>query len=283
VPDAHVTVLMPVREYQPAYLERALESILAQTSRRWQLLVIDDGADAGLGEILGGALGDDRVEVVTSESRGLAAALNSGTRHARTGFVSFLSADDMWTPDAVEVLTSFIERFPEVDLFHASRRFIDEQGRAISGVQDSRDAFAVADFESGTSPVKHPLCWRRDLALELGGFDESLDPVGVDDYDFPWSLAEAGARFMAVPECLYLLRDHREGFRLTTHVPRSVQVRALRRIMTKHGVDRAQVESHISEAKQGYLRQCLYRSRLDRWLKQLLGHDSRRGWRESYR
>ena len=107
--------------------------------------------------------------------------------------------------------------------------------------------------------------------------------IGVDDYDFPWSLAEAGARFMAVPECLYLVRDHRDGFRLTTHVPRSVQVRALRRIMRKHGVGRARVDLIVVEAKRGYLRQCLYRSRLDRWLKERLGHDPQRGWRESYR
>lgn len=277
-----MTVLVPVRDYHPAYLERALGSILGQTSPRWQLLVIDDGANAGLSEILGGALGDDRVRVVPSEPRGFAAALNTGLRHAGTDFVSVLFADDVWAPAAVEVLMSFIERFPEVDVFHASRMFIDEQDRAISEVQRARDTFTLADFQNG-SPVKHPLCWRRERALGLGGLDESLDSIGIDDYDFPWSLADAGARFMAIPDCLYLVRDHRDGFRLTTHVPRSVHVRALRRIMRKHGVGRAQVKSMVIGAKQSYLRQCLYRSRPDRWLKERLGHDPRRGWRESYR
>jgi hypothetical protein len=52
--------------------------------------------------------------------------------------------------------------------------------------------------------------------------------------------------------------------------------------MRKHGVERARIESILGEAKNDYLRQCLYRSRLDRWLKQRLRHDPRQGWRESY-
>jgi GT2 family glycosyltransferase len=112
--------------------------------------------------------------------------------------------------------------------------------------------------------------------------DESLDPIGIDDYDFPWRMAEAGVRFMAISDCLYLWRDHRESFRLTTHVPRNAQVRTLRRIMRKHGVRRARVELQIAAHRRSQLRQCLYRSPLDRWLKARLGHDPRRGWREPY-
>lgn len=279
--EARITVLMPVREYHGTYLQRAVASIRDQTSPRWQLVVVDDGARA-LRATLGDALTDDRVMVVPSTPRGFAAALNTGMRNAATDFVSVLFADDVWAPRAIEVLTSFIERFPDVDVFHASRMFIDEQDRPISDVQRAREAFTLADFENG-SPVKHPLCWRRDRAFSLGGLDTSLDPIGIDDYDFPWSLAEAGARFMAVPDCLYLVRDHRDAFRLTTHVPLSIHVRALRRIMRKHGVPKTRVESQITQAKQGYLRQCLYRSRLDRWLKQTLRHEPRRAWRESYR
>jgi len=177
--DASLTVLMPIRDYHPAFLEAALESILGQTSPRWRLLVIDDGANGALNPIVGG-LADDRVQVLPSEPRGFAAALNTGMRHAGTDFVSVLFGDDEWVPNVVEVLTSSIENFREVDVFHGSRQIIDEDGRAISNVYSARLSFTLADFEIG-SPVKHPMCWRRDLALELGGFDESLEPHGVDD------------------------------------------------------------------------------------------------------
>ena len=86
--------------------------------------------------------------------------------------------------------------------------------------------------------MKHLLCWRREKALAVGGIDESLASVGPDDYDFPWCMAERGAVFKAIDEPLYVVRDHRECERLTTHLPLSVHKRDLRRILEKHGVER---------------------------------------------
>ena len=84
--------------------------------------------------------------------------------------------------------------------------------------------------------MRNLLCWRRQKGLSVGGLDESLNSVGPDDYDFPWTMAERGARFRAVYECLYYYRDHRRGYRLTTHLPRRVQRREEDRIQRKHGV-----------------------------------------------
>ncbi len=138
-------------------------------------------------------------------------------RAARTEFVSILLGDDLWAEDAVEVLERNLATRPDVDFFHSARRIIDDHGAPISGVAPPVEDVSREHFLTG-APVKHLLCWRRELGLSIGGIDESLNSVGPDDYDFPWSMAEAGARFGAVPECLYVYRDHRSGFRLTTHL-----------------------------------------------------------------
>jgi glycosyltransferase involved in cell wall biosynthesis len=273
-----LTVLLPVRHYQPEYLRRAAASILAQTSPRWRLLVVDDGADREMGAVLAPLLADPRARLVASEGRGLAAALNTGMREADTEYVAILLGDDLWSPDAVGVLARSIEENPEVDVFHSSRRFIDGDDAPISGIYPAREAVRLADFVHG-SPVKHLLCWRRRLALELGGLDERL-AVGPDDYDLPWTLCEHGARFMAVPECLYFLRDHRDSYRITTHLPLSVHLRHLRRMMRKHGVGRLARERALLVARHDYLHQCLFRNRLHRRLRERTGYDARRGWRE---
>ena len=104
-----------------------------------------------------------------------------------------------------------------------------------------------------------------------------------DDWDFPWTMLEQGAAFRAVPRALYILRDHRESFRLTTHVPRSVQLATMRRIMNKHGASEEAIRACMREARRSFLRQSLFRSTLHRWLRQRLGFDARRGWREQYR
>lgn len=274
---------MPVKNYQRDFLVKALDSLTHQSCPDWRLLIIVEREDVAKFEhLLEDELTDARSRLIVNEGRKLAGAMNTGMRHAETSFVAILLADDMWAPIAAEVLTSRIRLHPDHDFFHSSRVIIDENERPISGVYPSRETFEMEDFMLA-SPVKHLLCWRRELALSFGGMDESLNNVGPDDYDFPWTMAEHGARFQAIPEALYLYRDHRDAERLTTHLPLSVHLKEIRRILRKHGATRAEMKAMLARAKSSYLRQCLYRNRADKWLKELIGHEARRGWRETYR
>jgi glycosyltransferase involved in cell wall biosynthesis len=281
--DASITVLLPVRSFHPPYLTAAVGSILRQTSPAWRLLVIGEvGNMATVGGLLERELDDARIELIVREGRRLPAAINTGMRHAHSPFVALLFGDDLWAPDAVAVLNAAIEASPDVDFFHSGRLFIDDDGRPISSVYPARASFSVDDFVSG-SPVKHLLCWRREKALAIGGIDES-GIIGPDDWDFPWAMLEAGARFAAVPHCLYHYRDHRESYRLTTHVPLSTQTRDIRRVLRKHGVGRLRSYRTIRAKKRGYLRQCLYRTSLHRLVKErLFVAHARDGWRDTYR
>ncbi len=279
-----VTVLLPVRNYHPGYLRQALDSVFAQTSPHWRLLIIVEPEDAARfrSVLLSDALGDPRVRLLSSDGRKLAGAFNTGMRAAETEFVAILLGDDLWAPHAVETLQANILAHPVVDFFHSGRRIIDGDGRPLSSVHPPVDDFSADDFV-WKSPVKHLLCWRRVKALSFGGMDDSLNNVGADDYDFPWTMLEHGAVFRAVHECLYLFRDHRDAYRLTTHLPRSVHLRELRRILRKHGVGSLLIERKLWRARREYLRECLYRNPLERWIKQLLGFDPRSGWRQEYR
>jgi glycosyltransferase involved in cell wall biosynthesis len=278
-----LTALMPLKNHHPRYLAKALGSLFAQTYPDWRLLVISEPEDtAALRDALGEALRDSRVRLIANQGKGLSAAFNTGMREASSEFVAILLADDMWTPDAVHVLRESIARHPEADFHHSARRIIDENDAPLSSVYESRETFSREDFLR-TSPVKHLLCWRRDFALSIGGMDESLPPVGPDDYDFPWCMADAGAEFRAVPECLYLYRDHRESFRLTTHLPLEVHRAGIRRILEKHGVDPERIAARLAYSEQAYLRQCLYESWADKEAKEASGHDPRTGWRDTYR
>jgi GT2 family glycosyltransferase len=237
---------------------------------------------ASLEADLGEAAHDPRITLIDERGRKLAGALNSGMRAARTEFVAILFADDAWEPHAVEELERAIRERPDVDFFHSARRYVDDHGESISDVIGPRENVTLETFAAGGS-IKHLLCWRRELALAIGGMDETLNSVGPDDFDFPWSMAEAGARFSAIPECLYVYRDHRSCYRLTTHLPLRTHVRETRRILQKHGVPRDEVDRRVAAARDSYLRQCLYASPLDAWLKRTLRREPSQSWRESYR
>src|SRR5204863_1223371 len=260
-------------DHHPAYLDEAIRSLFAQTSGRWRLLIVvePDGL-AGFERALAEPLADPRVALIVNRGRKLAGALNTGMREARTEFTAILLADDLWEVDAIEVLERNIARHPEVDFFHSSLRMIDDGGAPISGVVPARpDVTATAFLQ--WARVRHLLCWRRELALDIGGMDESLNSVGPDDFDFPWSMADAGATFRAIADCLYAYRDHRSCYRLTTHLPRRTHIRETRRILRKHGVPEADIRRRIAHARRTHLRQCLYSSALEAWLKRVLRND----------
>jgi len=281
--ECRITVLMPLKNYHLDYLRKAVESVINQSCPYWHLLIIIEKGDSDhFRNSLEKELDDSRVEMIINKGRKLAGAINSGMRYTTPDFVALLLADDRWSTDAVKVLNDHIAKYPHIDFFHSSRAIIDENGNPLSSVHYSKENLSVTDFKLGSS-VKHLLCWRKDKALSIGGLDESLNSVGPDDWDFPWTMAERGATFKAVKECLYYYRDHRESYRLTTHLPLSVHKREIRRIMEKHGVGPLIIEERIAAAERSYLRQCLYRSAIDRWLKEKLGYEARRGWREKYR
>ncbi len=281
--EYRITVLMPLKSYHPDFLNKAIQCLFNQTCPYWCLLIIVEKRDLRkFRKILEVELNDSRIEMVVNEGRKLAGAINTGMRHAKTDFVAILLADDIWALEAVEVLNQYIIKYPNVDFFYSSRVKIDENDNPISSIYHSKENFSIDDFKI-SSPVKHLLCWRKDKALAFGGLDESLNNVGPDDYDFPWTMAEKGAAFKAVKECLYHYRDHRECYRLTTHLPLSVHKREIRRIFEKHGVDPLTIKEKIARAEGTYLRQCLYRSLRDKRIKEKRGYDARRGWREKYK
>jgi len=278
-----ITILVPLKSYHPDYLEQSLASVMQQTSPRWEMIIIVERLDSRkFKKILAETLADHRVRLVVNRGRKLAGAFNTGMREARTDFTAILLADDLWAPEAIEVLERAIERHPEADFFHSSRRIVDEQGDPISSIHQCRGHVTLEDFRVGT-PVKHLLCWRRELAMKMGGMDESLNSVGPDDFDFPWLMAEHGASFQPVPECLYIYREHDDCFRLTTGLPLSVHEREIRRILRKHGLSAIEIEAWIEKAQLSFLRQCMYNTQLDRWWDRITGSKRKQNFRPEFK
>src|SRR5690349_6501467 len=130
--DPVLTVLMRVKAYSAYFLRQAVGSLLSQTCPDWRMLVI---RDHGEGEDFGyrhrELFADPRISVIESERRKLAGRLNTGMEAAETDFVAELLGDDMWSPDAVEVLAKCIREHPDADFFYSSRRLVDEEGKPL--------------------------------------------------------------------------------------------------------------------------------------------------------
>lgn len=131
--DVVVTVAMPVRN-GGRDVALAVQSILDQSFREWELLLLDDGSTDGAVEALL-HLGDARVRVLRDgRSLGLAARLNEAVALARGRYIARMDHDDVSHPDRLRQQFEFLELHPEVDLLGTRCLTIDENERILGSL-----------------------------------------------------------------------------------------------------------------------------------------------------
>ena len=125
--EAVLTVIVPVYQVKESYLRRCIESLLAQEGDAFRVLLVDDGSPDQCGGICDAyAEADARVSVIHQENQGVSAARNAGIRAARTGWISFVDADDWVEEDYFRTLTELVtgpaDR-ADIVLFEYSREY----------------------------------------------------------------------------------------------------------------------------------------------------------------
>jgi glycosyltransferase involved in cell wall biosynthesis len=138
-----ISAIVPVRD-EELYVEEALDSILAQSRPPDQVIVVDDGSTDGTPELVDAY--PDPVTRIRREPGGVGAALNTGVQAADGDLISFLDADDVWTPGKLEVQLAALAADPALDMvFGHAEQFISpdlsEAERAqLHGARESQSA-----------------------------------------------------------------------------------------------------------------------------------------------
>ena len=132
-----VSIVVPVFNVA-ATLAETLTSLLAQTYRNFEIIIVDDGSSDGSAAIAEGFLGDGRIRIIPQPNRGLAGARNTGIAAAQGDFIAFCDADDLWEPEKLERhLQHFWDR-PELGISYAGSSLIDDNGRLMRQAQRPR-------------------------------------------------------------------------------------------------------------------------------------------------
>jgi glycosyltransferase involved in cell wall biosynthesis len=173
--DSPVSVILPVYNREGT-VARAILSVLSQTYRSLELIVVDDGSTDGTRRVLEGF--GSRITLIEQPHAGASVARNLGLRHAGGELVAFVDSDDAWLPDRLECQVPLIRR-PEVGLVFGDAVHVTTAapGAARTGVT----CFQVAPPGRGRVAARFAWCnfvptvtvlVRRRCLDEAGGFSE---------------------------------------------------------------------------------------------------------------
>jgi glycosyltransferase involved in cell wall biosynthesis len=201
-----VSVVLPVHNGAD-FLKAALDSILAQTVRDFECIVVDDGSsDATPAMLADIARADPRVRIVRIEHAGIVAALNRGLAEARGSLIMRMDSDDIALPERMARQVAFLAAEPAVAVVGGAIELIDRAGATIRRVDYPITPTETAAAILKGSPLAHPaVMMRRDVIREAGGYRPQFQYA--EDYDLWLRVGERWA-IANLPELVLRYRNH---------------------------------------------------------------------------
>ncbi len=197
-----VSVVIPAYNAE-RYIGETLESVLAQTYRDFEVVVVDDGSTDGTREIVRNY--GEPVRLVEQPNSGPAAARNRGIREARGRFIAFIDADDLWHPEKLALQVPKFDS-PQVGLVYCRVARVDAEGRVIEeSVARNPQGWVFEDFLFRNHCPTSGAVVRKEAFERCGYFPE--DMVWAEDWHL-WLRIARFYQFAAVEKMLVHHRVH---------------------------------------------------------------------------
>jgi glycosyltransferase involved in cell wall biosynthesis len=222
-----VSVVIPNYNHS-RYLSDAVRSVLAQTIRPVEVIIVDDGSTDGCSEVIS-SFGDG-VRYVRQDNQGLAAARNTGIRLARGTFIGLLDADDRWRPDFLSIMTGLAAREPTAAAYYCGAQTMDENGHLLPqrlGGPSVEPALLRNKLLRASFIIPSTVLLRRQAVVDAGMFDESLR--SVEDLDL-WLRVSECAQIVGSNACGSDYRVHQDSLSGNVSLMRA----SFRQVIEKH-------------------------------------------------
>jgi glycosyltransferase involved in cell wall biosynthesis len=190
-----------------AYVDEAIRSILEQSFRDLELIVVEDPSPVSIDAT---QYADDRLRVIRRKQRGsIGSALNEGIDAARAALIARIDADDIALPDRIAKQFEFMQRNREITVYGSRITVIDEHGRAVGRRMLPLAHDDIARALRRYNCISHPsVMFRRAPVLAVGGYDNEKI---AEDYDLWCRLLLRGEHFANADDDFVRYRFHPEA------------------------------------------------------------------------
>ncbi len=181
-----ITVIIPVYN-RPEMLRQAVESVFEQSFADFELIIVDDGSTDTTGAVAAGLAAAPaargRCRVITTKHRGYpGAARNRGAEEALGRYLAFLDSDDIWTPEKLEMQSSFMHENRSV-ISHTRELWLrGEKTVSQKGQKHKREGHIFENALKKCIIGPSTVMMERDFYLQTGGFNENLEIA--EDYEY---------------------------------------------------------------------------------------------------
>ena len=201
-----ISVIVPVFNVEK-YLNKCLSSVVCQTHKNLEIILIDDGSTDSSGKLCDEwALKDSRIKVVHKQNGGLSSARNEGLNIATGNFIAFVDSDDHIEPDMIETLLKNL-RANDSDICICSFVMEDEQGEIVSDckplISQTSPGKEALKWLSEPRQDRYCVAWNKLYKKEL--FDEIRFPLGLihEDQWIAHYVFFNAKKITCIPDVLY--------------------------------------------------------------------------------
>ncbi len=203
------SVVIPVYNVADNMLRECIDSVLAQTYKNFEIVLVDDAStQKSVRKVLGEYEGRDGITIIYREKNGhISRATNDGIHAAKGEFVALCDCDDLYAPNALYEIAKKLNEDPSLDFIYTDEDKVDEKGKK------RENPFFKPDWSPDTFMsfmyTCHLSVYRRTLLEELSGVRVGFE--GSQDYDLVLRVMEKTNRIGHVPKILYHWRMRKES------------------------------------------------------------------------
>ena len=221
-----VSIIMPCYN-DGAYIEEAVGSVLGQTYKDLEIIIVDDGSDDGYTKEVIDKLSDEKIKIYHTNHLRPAGARNYGIKMATGKYILPVDSDDRIEPSYIEKAVKILEDNPQIGVVYCEADLFGEKSGKWDLPSYSFETMLLDNIVFVTA-MFYKADWEK-----AGGFNTYMDS-GMEDYDFWLSILAMGKEIYQIPEILFHYRIKKIS-RTTQFLDNSVQVKEIyNRIYDNH-------------------------------------------------